>query len=249
MTRTVATNFSGALQFPYATAATDLFKKEDVQTMALAVYQHDHSSGKGLLLPGAALQFPIAFPNGATMDGPTAQPNRVIITTSLGVGSAIIGAGANTASLGATAPNRLTVTTDLQVMGGITAGGQSLGGAAGAASLVLPGIQNPAATTIYWADAGAGPMFIQLRTFGGAGQGAANYMTFNIATGTLGTAIQTLQLNGSGDVIISHAVAIATGAAPTAGFAFEAVGGDARFGGRLGVNVASLNATAALTLP
>ena len=48
MARTVATNFSGALQYPYATSATDVFKKEDIQTLALAVDQHDHTAGKGL---------------------------------------------------------------------------------------------------------------------------------------------------------------------------------------------------------
>jgi hypothetical protein len=53
--RTTATNFSGGLQFPYATAATDLFKKEDVQTLALAVDGHDHTAGKGLILPAAAI--------------------------------------------------------------------------------------------------------------------------------------------------------------------------------------------------
>jgi hypothetical protein len=50
MARTLATNFSGALQFPKADAATDLFKKEDVQQLALAVDQHNHTSGKGLVL-------------------------------------------------------------------------------------------------------------------------------------------------------------------------------------------------------
>lgn len=52
MARTNATNFSGGLQFPYATAAADLFKKEDVQVLAQAVDQHDHSTGKGLALNG-----------------------------------------------------------------------------------------------------------------------------------------------------------------------------------------------------
>jgi len=55
MARTTATNFSGGLQFPYATAATDLFKKEDVQTLALAVDGHDHSAGKGLVLAASAI--------------------------------------------------------------------------------------------------------------------------------------------------------------------------------------------------
>lgn len=50
MARTTATNFTGGLQFPYATAATDVFKKEDVQTLAQAVDQHDHTAGKGLLV-------------------------------------------------------------------------------------------------------------------------------------------------------------------------------------------------------
>jgi hypothetical protein len=53
--RTNAVNFSGALQFPMASAATDLFKKEDVQTLALAVDGHDHSAGKGLVLPASAI--------------------------------------------------------------------------------------------------------------------------------------------------------------------------------------------------
>lgn len=55
MARTTATNFTGGLQFPYATAATDLFKKEDVQTLALAVDGHDHTSGKGLGLGAGAI--------------------------------------------------------------------------------------------------------------------------------------------------------------------------------------------------
>jgi hypothetical protein len=55
MARTNATNFTGPLQFPYATAGTDIFRKEDVQTLALAVDGHDHSAGKGLTLPASAL--------------------------------------------------------------------------------------------------------------------------------------------------------------------------------------------------
>jgi trimeric autotransporter adhesin len=53
--RTVATNFTSTLQFPIANAATDLFKKEDVQTLALAVDGHDHSTGKGLILAATAI--------------------------------------------------------------------------------------------------------------------------------------------------------------------------------------------------
>jgi len=56
MTRQNAVNFSGALQFPYANAPTDLFKKEDVQILAQATDGHDHSSGKGLMIPGTAIQ-------------------------------------------------------------------------------------------------------------------------------------------------------------------------------------------------
>jgi hypothetical protein len=55
MARTNATNFTGPLQFPYATAGTDIFRKEDVQTLALAVDGHDHSTGKGLILPLSAI--------------------------------------------------------------------------------------------------------------------------------------------------------------------------------------------------
>lgn len=55
MARTNATNFSGGLQFPYATAATDAFHKEDIQVLAQAVDQHDHSSGKGLALSSGSI--------------------------------------------------------------------------------------------------------------------------------------------------------------------------------------------------
>jgi len=37
--------------FPRATAATDLFKKEDVQNLAAAISTHDHSTGKGVAIP------------------------------------------------------------------------------------------------------------------------------------------------------------------------------------------------------
>ena len=62
MARTAAVNFTGPLQFPYATAATDLFKKEDVQTVAVAVDAHDHTTGKGL--PVGALAANVAVPAG-----------------------------------------------------------------------------------------------------------------------------------------------------------------------------------------
>ena len=63
MARLTATNFSGVIQFPYATAAVDLFKKEDVQTLALAVDQHDHASGKGLAVTRAGA---LSFGTGST---------------------------------------------------------------------------------------------------------------------------------------------------------------------------------------
>jgi hypothetical protein len=55
MTRTTATNFTGVNQFPKADAATDLFKKEDVQVLALAVDAHDHTAGKGLPMTAGAI--------------------------------------------------------------------------------------------------------------------------------------------------------------------------------------------------
>jgi hypothetical protein len=57
--RTNATNFSGGLQFPYATAANDVFKKEDVQVLAQAVDQHTHAAGLGHQLAAGAI------PNGS----------------------------------------------------------------------------------------------------------------------------------------------------------------------------------------
>jgi hypothetical protein len=55
MARTNATNFTQAgLQFPYANAATDPFRKEDVQVLAVAVDQHDHASTRGLAVARVA---------------------------------------------------------------------------------------------------------------------------------------------------------------------------------------------------
>jgi hypothetical protein len=50
MARTAATNFTGPLQFPYATSGADAFKKEDVQVLAQAVDQHTHGPGLGHVL-------------------------------------------------------------------------------------------------------------------------------------------------------------------------------------------------------
>src|SRR5215471_7603586 len=55
MTRQNATNFTAPLQFPYANAGTDVFMKEDVQVLAQAVDQHNHTSGKGLPLAAGAI--------------------------------------------------------------------------------------------------------------------------------------------------------------------------------------------------
>src|SRR5215471_2158338 len=54
MARTSATNYT-AQPFTYATAGTDIFKKEDVQVLAQAVDQHDHTTGKGLAIPAGAI--------------------------------------------------------------------------------------------------------------------------------------------------------------------------------------------------
>jgi len=70
MARTNAVNYTGANQFPMASAGTDIFKKEDVQTLALAVDNHDHSSGKGLVVSVAGI------PAGA-IDGSKITDNTV----------------------------------------------------------------------------------------------------------------------------------------------------------------------------
>jgi hypothetical protein len=65
MARLSATNYT-TQPFTYATAATDLFKKEDVQVLAQAVDTHDHSTGKGLNITPAAGSIPVsALPDGS----------------------------------------------------------------------------------------------------------------------------------------------------------------------------------------
>lgn len=53
--------------FSRATAATDIFKKEDVQGVAAAMSLHDHSTGKGL--PIASLAATVTIPSTLTLTG------------------------------------------------------------------------------------------------------------------------------------------------------------------------------------
>lgn len=55
MARTTSANFTGALDFTLATAGPDLFVKDDVQILAQAVDQHDHTAGKGLALSASSI--------------------------------------------------------------------------------------------------------------------------------------------------------------------------------------------------
>jgi hypothetical protein len=75
MARQNATNFTGPLQFPYATAGTDIFRKEDVQTLAQAVDQHDHSSGKGLVVNTASI--PAGAINGSQITDATITSAKI----------------------------------------------------------------------------------------------------------------------------------------------------------------------------
>jgi hypothetical protein len=75
--------------FSRATAATDLFKKEDVQNLAAAVSTHDHSSTKGLILS------PSAIPDGSIS---TAKLADGAVTTAKMVDRAASAPGGTTAS-------------------------------------------------------------------------------------------------------------------------------------------------------
>jgi hypothetical protein len=100
MARTSATNFAGALQFPYATAGTDIFKKEDVQTLAQAVDQHDHSTGKGLAIGTGTITS--AMIADGTIQGADIA-NGAITTTQIADGTiqnADLGAGVAAANVG-----------------------------------------------------------------------------------------------------------------------------------------------------
>ena len=55
MARTNSVNFTGANQFPMASAGTDIFKKEDVQVLAKSTDLHDHSPGLGLPVSAASI--------------------------------------------------------------------------------------------------------------------------------------------------------------------------------------------------
>src|SRR5215831_3274209 len=55
MARTNSVNFTGANQFPIASAGTDIFKKEDVQVATKSLDLHDHSAGLGLPIAAGAI--------------------------------------------------------------------------------------------------------------------------------------------------------------------------------------------------
>jgi len=86
MSRQNATNFTSPLQFPYATVGTDLFLKEDVQVLAQAVDQHDHTTGKGVKIPSGALTWPITGPNGVVLSAPGGVANSLQVTSLMTVG-------------------------------------------------------------------------------------------------------------------------------------------------------------------
>jgi hypothetical protein len=89
MSRQNATNYTGTLLFPYANAAADLFKKEDVQVLALAVDQHDHTAGKGLqittggLANGAVTSAKLG--TGLTLGGDTVIGGALSVGTNVGI--------------------------------------------------------------------------------------------------------------------------------------------------------------------
>jgi hypothetical protein len=126
MARTTATNFSGGLQFPYATAGTDAFKKEDVQTLAQAVDQHDHSTGKGLILPVAAIP-PIT--SAMITDGTIATvdlANSSVTTAKLATNAATLAGSANVITSGPTTSSTTLVDMPDMAVTMVTVGGDLL---------------------------------------------------------------------------------------------------------------------------
>jgi hypothetical protein len=77
--------------FSRATAATDLFKKEDVQQVAAALSTHDHSNGKGVLVPTAGLA-PNSIDGSKIVDGSIATAelaDGAVTSAKIGVGQVV----------------------------------------------------------------------------------------------------------------------------------------------------------------
>ena len=75
MARTNSTNFTGANQYPMASAGTDIFKKEDVQTLAKSVDLHNHSAGLGLPVDTTAI--PAGALNGSKLTDGTVTSAKI----------------------------------------------------------------------------------------------------------------------------------------------------------------------------
>src|SRR5215471_9589974 len=194
MSRQNSTNFSGALQFPYANAPTDLFKKEDVQILALATDQHNHDTGKGLILSPNAI--PSGAINASKIGWPLLAPDGSSGAPSYSFASAPA-VGLYRQSATAVGVNQdLVVDRSLSVSVNAGIGVSPTTGI----PLSLAGIQSPAGYGLYWSDVGAGPMGIVLTTYGGIA--ANNVMQFSVANGTSSGAVTPLYLYGTKQVTV-----------------------------------------------
>jgi len=111
------------------------------------------------------------------------DPHYQAMVNSTGVGGDSTGTVANMINFKAT--DKFTI----NVSGGNT---QNAAGP----PLTLPGVQNGPFASIAWADVGAGPMAINMRSYGGLP--ANNIMQFIVANGSSGGSVAPLQLTGDG---------------------------------------------------
>jgi len=180
MARVNAANFSGALQFPYANAATDLFKKEDVQVLALATDSHDHTPGKGLILPTSAIP-PItsAMIVDGTITGAdigTGQiTNALMAANSVGI-SQLIGNSVHAANVNT--PGSFSTTSASLVASSLVTSYNASAGMVGILAIAMFAWNNPAVSTAN---------YFQLMWNGTATNGNGYYITnANASYGQMG---------------------------------------------------------------
>lgn len=129
MARVNAANFTGPLQFPYATVGADLFKKEDVQVLAQAVDQHTHGTGKGLPIASGGITGASIAPGtitsahilDRTIVASDIAPNTItgaeILDGAITFLDLAPGAASNTGSLQSTTGNSTTSSTPVLIPG------------------------------------------------------------------------------------------------------------------------------------
>lgn len=140
---------------------------------------HLHSDGTDLTLVDPS--------NAGTLLYPTFDPHYQALMSATAVGGDSSGSVGNIANNAAHVPFRVGAAGGVQNTATVP--------------LTLPGVQGGPFNSIYWTDQGAGPASIALNSYGGIP--GNNLMRFMVPSGTSGTGVPVLQLDGTARTMLN----------------------------------------------